>query len=819
MTETIMQCCYTNAVHEADGKISSGWQTVAVSANIPSDAYSSCVNLQSANSTIQSQMTDERGNVLNLFEITGDGAYVYVSRAQYGLVDRLGRPNMFSHAYIFPWKQEETISDPNRFLTLDKCNFTDSEEAASQPKDSLVRMPAFTLPRAMEKAGLNGDTYLTLIRCVFSQYSDQKTAKPLFISYDGTLEQMQAILYCIYWGLPYYVRRNLSIASAETNNGGSKNIIFSEFATKHDSYLIPQTGENNLLTPRTERKIARYGFVDHAVRHFDSIDMNAYFAQLEKLTMELGDPTASNELILKLAHQMMADTDLSVLSDEELDTRLSDALRSKTYGSHRMEEYISLMLDEVRSRKLFLTEESEANLADRLAAPATERLADAGEQYNIYRFSTLSEDEAAKLLTRMADPVFDRYSQTLAKTDKGLQILDQYYSKYALSGKLVTWDVLADLLQKTAYMSSRVKTTDLIDAKAWDMYYTLILQKGTALKAFDDLMALLKALYGNGQLDQYAQSAREAYWDRKRIDSFSYSDLEEYKAMNVEDAPRCALFAHMFSVLEGFRGDGEDRFLALLNSMFVLFAKDIAKENLTDSILGAIERELQAFCPNPAYLTNWMQLAAITETKDLFKQVLLIKNSQRTRNYDVFTEAYQKLTDAASYARTGAGLMKLLCATMLEECAKMDKEEAPVPLDVWILLGSSRYTNSFELFDNLTPPPCILQVSETFIAMQSALLKKAPYAGQAEEYAQGKGAEAKTVRKWLNEVKAIEKRKRAEEKKAQAESEGKGGFPFLSFLNKDPKPSNPDGESREKAKPAEESKPAEKKGLFNFGRK
>ena len=83
MTETIMQCCYTNAVHEADGKISSGWQTVAVSANIPSDAYSSCVNLQSANSTIQSQMTDERGNVLNLFEITGDGAYVYVSRAQY----------------------------------------------------------------------------------------------------------------------------------------------------------------------------------------------------------------------------------------------------------------------------------------------------------------------------------------------------------------------------------------------------------------------------------------------------------------------------------------------------------------------------------------------------------------------------------------------------------------------------------------------------------------------------------------------------------------------------------------------------------------
>ena len=60
------------------------------------------------------------------------------------------------------------------------------------------------------------------------------------------------------------------------------------------------------------------------------------------------------------------------------------------------------MLDEVRARKMFLTEESEANLADRLAAPATARLADSGEQYNIYRFSTLSVEEAAKMLITTA---------------------------------------------------------------------------------------------------------------------------------------------------------------------------------------------------------------------------------------------------------------------------------------------------------------------------------------------------------------------------------------------------------------------------------
>ena len=101
MTNRVLQCCYTNASQEVNGKISSGWKAVSVSADIPSDAYTTCVKLQSANSTIQSTMLDETGNVLNLLEIVGDGNYLYIMRSQYGLLDRLGRPNMFSHASFF----------------------------------------------------------------------------------------------------------------------------------------------------------------------------------------------------------------------------------------------------------------------------------------------------------------------------------------------------------------------------------------------------------------------------------------------------------------------------------------------------------------------------------------------------------------------------------------------------------------------------------------------------------------------------------------------------------------------------------------------
>ena len=182
MTETIMQCCYTNAVQEIGGKISSGWQPVAVTNNIPSEAYNGCVKLQNANSTIQSHMVDERGNVLNLLEITGDGAYVYVSRTQYGLLDRLGRPNMFSHAYIFSWKQEDIICDPNVILTLDKGNFVDNEEAAANVKTSLTRKEPFTLQSALKIAGMDAKAYLTLIRFMFITMAPKTRCKQFCIA-------------------------------------------------------------------------------------------------------------------------------------------------------------------------------------------------------------------------------------------------------------------------------------------------------------------------------------------------------------------------------------------------------------------------------------------------------------------------------------------------------------------------------------------------------------------------------------------------------------------------------------------------------------
>ena len=150
MTERILQCCYTNASQEIGGTISSGWQPVAVSENIPAEAYNACVSFQNANSTIQNAMFDEHGNVLNLFEISGDGSYVYIMRTQYGLLDRLGRANMFSHAFIFSWKDEDVLSDPNYILSIDCRNFKSCESDAASIPVSLQRVQGIDISTAMQ---------------------------------------------------------------------------------------------------------------------------------------------------------------------------------------------------------------------------------------------------------------------------------------------------------------------------------------------------------------------------------------------------------------------------------------------------------------------------------------------------------------------------------------------------------------------------------------------------------------------------------------------------------------------------------------------
>lgn len=784
MTENIMQCCYTNAVKENNGKIRSGWQAVVVTEDIPTEAYTNCVDLQNANSTLQAHMVDEQGHVLNLLEIVGDGAYVYVLRTQYGLTDRLGRPNMFSHAYIFSWKQKNILSDPNVFLTLTKDNFAQDEETARQPRKTLTRTEPFTLKRALDRAGLTAETYTKMVRCVYAQYTEKKGTKPLYVQYDGTEEQMQAILYCIYSGLPYSVRRNISVA---VGAAGKRNLIFTIEAVGHDSFLVPQTGDNNILTDRIQRRLDRYGFVEYAAQNYETLDIDSYFQRLEQLAAELS--RSPDELILKLAHQLIEAPALSELSDLDLDSRLSDALRSKSWGSQRMEEYISSMLEEILNRGMALTEESEINLAERLISPVTERLAETGERYNIYRLRHLPATDATKLLHKLAQPVFDRYRLTLTKTEEGQQLLDQYYAAYGLDDREVNWKTLSSLLTETDDLSNPIKTQDRVDAAAWECYDREITNPDTARNAYLELMKLMKRLIPADKLPKCEAEAKAAYWEKRRLETFSYSKTEEYEAMHT-DAKRCyKLFQAVCKVIRIYQQEGDEAFLRELNSFSIRFAAVFTDPQLTEVFCTKLRNELLIISPDAEKLFNWIDIVTHLNAQQIIEEILQLRGMVRDKAFDSFADVFKTVKTVLCNQRPDNvdSIVKRLSQVLMKTCQAADTPENWVPLDVWLTLGTALYSeNAFEILDAVNP--CVLRAEVSQAADGSKLLKTDEYISQAKEYIQDRGNAFRAVHGWLKERRAIERRRTDEQKKARREADGsmleRGCIFFLQLTNR-----------------------------------
>lgn len=383
--ELIYQCCYTNATQAVGGQMTSGWRTVSVSPDIPGDAYDACVKLQNANASLCTSAVDERGNVLALYELCGTGGYLYVIRTQFGLSDRLGRPNMFSHAIIFHLQNNANLLwNPNFYLSLDSSAFRTAENSPAWEGRPPYAPSAvsYTLEDAMRDAGLGQDRekYAVLVRCIYAQVS-QKGGTPLYLQYDGTKRQLKGLAYCICAGVPRHILKKISMASCPTANDRGKDVVFSQNACKKERYLIPRTGENTVLIPRIERKIERYGYVDYAVRNLPLEQIPQFFDRLETIAGSMGDPSASNQQILKLAFQLSENQDDSGFTDMELESNFSDALHLPISGNKIVELVLTRILQEINKRSLSLSPENASLLKDWMAGAKSEALKEAGRSY------------------------------------------------------------------------------------------------------------------------------------------------------------------------------------------------------------------------------------------------------------------------------------------------------------------------------------------------------------------------------------------------------------------------------------------------------
>ncbi len=753
MDSKVFQCCYTNAVRRHGDTVSTGWQTVAVSPDIPREAYAACSKLQNANSSIQAVPKDESGDVLKLTEIYGDGACIYVLRTVYGLVDDKGRPNMFSHAYIFPLKDgPQAIEDPNIFLSLDGANFKDSEEAAESWDGRLTYLAPLTLDAAMERAGIDGEEYIKLLRCVYAQFSEKKAPKPLYVQYDGTAENMRAILYCVYYGLPYGIRRMLKIASCPSGGDASKNLIFSRNAGEKGLYVDPATGENNILTGRVEKRIDRCGFIDHAARELPHGEFAGFFSDLDRMTESLGDPMGQNELAVKLAYTLLSGGDVTALSDGELEITLSDTLRLKPTSDERVCGFIAKLVGELDSRALKLSDENELTLSDWITSTDSAVLRDAGTGHSVCRLFALTDGEAAEKLAAMPDDSRAFYISVIRGKERGQAILEVYFDD-RLRRSEADWASLRSALDDSAALADPSGIRASILQKA-EMLYTLRASEGVdPVENLNGYLDVLKSVLPPEECRIRRRRALEEYWQGVSYDNFTLEKAQEYLAMHSDDIPQSRAVVGLLTVGALYDPNNESEFfLELRRLMFGAKAPSSAMEKAQ---VTARLKEIVASCA-PGRVDNfekWVEWTSGASTVTQVNALVALRAALIPFNSEKVVEALgnQELVEISR--RRSGGVGGGLTQMIERECDRHDTKDAPLPIDLWLKLGGMRLSNPFDIFDS--GKACVLSADPAEAARESRLLRLPKYRTLAENYVRMKGGASKAVRRWLGEAKDI----------------------------------------------------------------
>ena len=777
--DKIMQCCYTRLGGQS---LSSGWQTVAASPELPAETERAYILLQNQNIPDGAANIGDTTQVMT--ELVSSNDCLFLTRVRYGLVDELGRHNnMFAHSFIFSFKDADVLKDPNRFLTVSDENFKADLEEAGRIPDSFIRTEPYTLSGAMEQCGLNPERYRLLIQCVFAQRMGS-SIKPLYIHCSGEERAVRALLYCIYVGIPYSMRRTLSCATSAMG-GAKRDLILSKSHGSADFYFEPSDGSNNILTPKLTSRFGRLGYIDYFALHCEETSGQPdYFDRLETIAVSLGEPMAAHPSILKIAHQLVLGMDLEALTEGELSEKLYDALTAKSKGSDELDSYITGLLEKVNQRNLKLSDEVEENLFYRLGQTRFEGLLKEGELYSINILCHMPAEEAAKKLAGLADSesIFFNYSRKLADMDAGADILDLYYSQYRVSQN-TDWEELCRIIDEISYLKKKTLTIDKIDAAAWSQYQTALDVGRKPMDAYNHYGAVMQKLLSESRYLECLEGAREEYWEHFCLKEFDMNKAAEYLFFALDGSSDSEFVSDLMELLKIV---GTEKHRDGLNAIcrFAAQHQDRLREEDRALVLQFMKDEAARFdSPDKVKSkSKWYCLAMYSMDMEVVDEAAGLEESLLKGQTEAFCDGYnglcQRIVELGNNkAKVVARLNEILLAAGL----KRDRQEA-IPLDVWLAIGSKSFENPFKFFEGKNLSVMEKEAEEAVAASQ--LLQQEPFRNGAAAYVKGNSPQAKLVNSWLKAMAKLEKKQKATERHGQKEGGEFAGGLFNKIVKK-----------------------------------
>ncbi len=808
--DKIMQCCYTNASDEVGGTVSSGWQSLAVSDNMPEAVLIACSDIQKKNSDIKHLMKDEDGQVLNLLEFVGDGSYIYTIRTDYNSEDSRGRFNMFSHAYAMSLKDTDVVKDPNTFLTIADENFVYTKEEAEQSKNNqdLKRLERFNLKEILERFNLSEEIYRKLIKAVYTQFTEKSISDPLYIVYSGDSTELRAILYAIYKGLPYFVRKKLSVASSATSNTGSKNLIFTKFKddTKKN-YIVVNTGENNILSDKIENKIARYGFLDFALDNPDEEVIEERYTELEKKAISLGEPNAADEIVLKIAYVIISDKkngiDEESLSDDELILRLSDALRARSRKSGDMYGYIADKLNILVSRNRLLTEDMEQYIDQRFSGFTEDELRDeniyilmqAYIRYYASKYAGNKDESIADKFIKYRSDILYNYLADISTEPYIAEFMDACYMSKFKHYNISDNESLAAFIEEVKSFKSldinMPGTEDLIRQRALSIYQNA-LSSTDARVAYETYMTILSKLGIEDSTGQFQMEAKSYYWEVQDIANYSELKFNEYDFFKIA-ATKSDKIISLFNLSNDKELIQKDDFKALYDYIKLYKIEEADIKTL-------LKRKLD-ISPESINEDEYELILAILNMEDSSNlgYVLDIRLAFLNGEYNKLEEIYDYILKEVHIDKDIKLINKIILNMLIED--EQNDEDIVIDLDLWLRISKIAHDDYFGIFNTFAgdKKPAILQYA---LDTQDSKKKNKEYdleegyrmmmleevREDAKAYVKNKGVESKFVKELLKNTEDMTKKK--------------GLFGILDIFNK----KNSEADEKKPAKPRSRAK-------------
>ena len=767
MIKGYYQRCYTNTE-------SLGWVPVAVSPDIPESANEFCAkNIQGKNSQISNNSVDEKNNVLNLFECDSDNDYLYLTHTQYGLISR-DRPSMFSHSYIIPWT-EERIDEPGRVLTLADSNFCDNEADAMAEIADPVYLEPFSVQDIISKYSISKDNLRLFIGAIVNQFSKRKSDRmPLFIQYDGSELQLKEILYLIFELIPRFMRKQISAASCDCSYTREKPLIFSIKASSKFSYVDLFTGRNNVLDDAGLRKLKRNGYPFYAVDHYDTVDTDKYFLDLENTTISLTGNAAANRLALQISHNICTGTSIEDMDEYSSIDMFYNVLDLDSQTDYYF-DYLAKCFKRAVECNIELTETAEKALVDTINSDPNEdsEFHQIYLEYEVKKVSSMEDSEASKYLSKIDNGLAVSICRALLRNDPEDSLkkkIENYYIQHRL--KVNTFDALYDVIVEMISIENLVENNEnlhfLFRNKLSEFFDKYIYNADFGF--FEKYMELLRKLYNEEQANVLIFEKKKDFWDKLSFDKIKFDKIDFYQFMAKDlYIDNISLMMKYISLPECYYSSGVAAYISEAYSFFNDQSFKLYYEIRLDEAVNALVKCFSNRNKDDGAKERCYTLIA---TLDLSMKTIvegaanLLNASANSADYSFILEGFDNVTNSINSSKVNSmgfvsqestrstNIMTInLCSALIIDLHKHDAEYI-VPLDLWLKIGrvisNCRYVNPFKFIED--EKPRILEGDPAIIYEGSSCLKDSSYLLFAKEYVDNNPADervAEIVRKWL----------------------------------------------------------------------